>query len=526
MQRRWSVVRLALLVALALVLPPPPAGSAETCQIAAPPPSFDPHLKWSWTGSTVEPDYRQVIATPIVVNLNDDDGDGKVTTKDIPDVVFLTTNRLDGGLCSGDTARLRAVSGKDGSTVFDVTDRLVHACVAPAVGDLDGDGIPEIVVATGSGFAIYGHDGAFKALTDPVGDVSTVGAPSIADIDHDGHPEIIVGGTVLDHDGHVRFSHPDFGNSGLGAISVAVDLDLSGDLEIVTGFRAFKSDGSPFYTTPGLGNVGGYPAVGNFDDDPNPEVVVVHDGQVTLLEHDGTVKWGPVALPGGGRGGPPTVADFDGDGKPEIGVAGASRYVVFETDGTVKWQSPTQDGSSNITGSSVFDFEQDGSAEVLYNDELKFRIYRGSDGMVLFDTPNTSCTATENPVVVDVDNDGHADIVVAFNEICGFGNAGSGIKVFSDLNNTWVRTRRIWNEHAYHVTNVNEDGSIPKNEAANWLTAGLNNFRLNAFVPGEGNALDAPDLVVTLSDDQRACPQGNVVTAHVKNAGAAGVAAG
>ena len=50
---------------------------------------------------------------------------------------------------------------------------------------------------------------------------------------------------------------------------------------------------------------------------------------------------------------------------------------------------------------------------------------------------------------------------------------------------------RIWNQHAYAVTNVNDDGTIPKTStwAANWTTTGLNNFRQN--VPGtpDGNAI-------------------------------------
>ena len=51
--------------------------------------------------------------------------------------------------------------------------------------------------------------------------------------------------------------------------------------------------------------------------------------------------------------------------------------------------------------------------------------------------------------------------------------------------NKWTRTRRIWNQHSYHITNVNEDGSIPRVEQPHWLVPGLNSFRTNAFVPGE-----------------------------------------
>ena len=62
--------------------------------------------------------------------------------------------------------------------------------------------------------------------------------------------------------------------------------------------------------------------------------------------------------------------------------------------------------SSSATGSSVFDFEADGAAEVVYNDECFLRAYEGATGRVLFQVPNSSRTATEYPVIVDVDTDG------------------------------------------------------------------------------------------------------------------------
>src|SRR6185312_15007558 len=45
-----------------------------------------------------------------------------------------------------------------------------------------------------------------------------------------------------------------------------------------------------------------------------------------------------------------------------------------------------------------------------------------------------------------------------------------GIRVYKDAQNRWVRSRMIWNQHAYAVTNVNEDGTIPKTSqwASNW----------------------------------------------------------
>ncbi len=49
----------------------------------------------------------------------------------------------------------------------------------------------------------------------------------------------------------------------------------------------------------------------------------------------------------------------------------------------------------------------------------------------------------------------------------------------------------MWNQHAYHVTNVEEDGSIPTREPRNWETPGLNNFRQNKQPDSELAAVDA-----------------------------------
>src|SRR5437763_15189399 len=82
------------------------------------------------------------------------------------------------------------------------------------------------------------------------------------------------------------------------------------------------------------------------------------------------------------------------------------------TDPGVLWQKQTHDQSSGGTGSSVFDFNGDGKAEVVYRDECWLRVMNGPDGKTVFAQSITSGTALEMPVVADVDNDGHADLIV------------------------------------------------------------------------------------------------------------------
>lgn len=354
-----------------------------------------------------------------------------------------------------------------------------------AVGDIDLDGLPEIIALHESRTQLvaFENDGRFKWLSDPIWGDTYLGSASIADLDQDGVPEIVVGGTVFNADGTLRWRGDAVGGLGRGAnswgtLSAVADLDLDGSPEVVAGKSAYRADGSLYWNadTPD-----GLVAVGNFDDDGFPEIVVVQSG-VYLLEHDGTKKWGPIAIPGGGLGGPPTIADLDGDGLPEIGVAGATRYVVYEHDGTVKWQATVQDGSSHSTGSSVYDFDGDGAAEVVYGDERFLWIFRGSDGAVLYQVAKPSGTTFELPVVADVDGDGSAEIVAAANNYSFAGR--TGVLVVGGTYG-WRATRPIWNQHAYHVTNVNTDATIPRVERNSWQVPGLNHYRLNDFSPDD-----------------------------------------
>lgn len=250
--------------------------------------------------------------------------------------------------------------------------------------------------------------------------------------------------------------------------------------------------------------------------------MLVSWGKVWLLEHDGRLKWGPVRLPPGtssrNYGGPPTVADLDGDGEPEIGVAGGRFYTVLDTDGTVKWSKPNRDSSSHQTGSSVFDFEGDGSYEVIYSDEHVLRIFRGSDGAVLWETPSTSGTLLELPVIADVDGDGNAEIVMVSNDYWDRDVPETrGIQVYGDAADRWVPTRQIWNQHAYHVTNVLADGRIPAVQRPSWLEH--NTYRTN--LPEGGRIFVAPDMTASrIVVDTTEWPDTVTLRARIGNGGA------
>jgi RHS repeat-associated protein len=450
--------------------------SLADCESRPPTGSFNPVLEWEWTQSPINPLSDQVMCAPVVANLNDDNGDGEINKDDIPDIIFNTfeTNQYN------QNGTLRAISGDGSGELFSVTDYETVPGCNPSVGDIDNDGLVEIIVFGSSPLRIlaFENDGSYKWGTDsntPIYDAAT-STINIVDIDHNGDPEIIIQNIVLNNEGTTKW----IGSQGRTGNAVPADINLDGQTEIIVGNTLYTSDGEVIWHNESIDRA--FVAVANFDYDPYPEIVLVSQGNVYLLEHTGNITWGPIDLPPSRRskdhGGPPTIADFDNDGKPEIGIAGGYKYVVFESNGTLKWTSPTEDLSSNKTGSSVFDFEGDGSAEVVYSDERYLRIYRGTDGTILFQTYIGSGTLMELPIIVDVDNDNNAEIVVASNTYSTGGT--TGIQVFGDLNDNWVNTRKIWNQHSYHITNVNDDGTIPQYEDNNWET--YNNFRQNQML--------------------------------------------
>ena len=366
-----------------------------------------------------------------------------------------------------------------------------------------------------------------------LGPVSTV-----ADLDGDGLQEVIAGNTVYNYDGSERWTYAyTTTNSSCGGsldcdgYNAVGNFDADDELEVVIirlgELFILNHDGSPVagiplpiripgaparVTEPTYSPAAYAPSVPLYDEDGDllPPERILCGGALDLLAYDalGNLVMSEgnqvvVHTAGANESGPPTIADFDGDGFAEVGTASSTGYVVFDFQCTgeplpaecerewVRWMVENEDCSSRATGSSVFDFEGDGSAEVIYADETSFRIFNGSDGTILYeDTTHSSNTRLAMPIVVDVDNDGKSEVLVPEPNISP---DHGGIEVWEDSDNNWVRTRRIWNQHAYSVTNVTEDGQIPRAPKSNWTHSRLNSFRQNVQ---PGGLFDAPDFVV------------------------------
>jgi hypothetical protein len=589
-----------------------PGGQSDPmCTRTTTPGVFFPGVQCEWLGPPAGdpyPDHKNVLSTPMVVDF----GGAADPELSRPSIVFVSYNFTDGGAqsCEGTDPSyfgvIRVIDGRTCEQQASIAMPTIIASSSVALGDLTGDGRPEIVAArTGGGLAAWTADGMggyqllWQTTSNFAAGACDWSGPQIHDLDDDGIPEVVFYGAVYDAMGNTLDEHLGLLPYNNGIIPIVADVDRDGIPELVTGDQLYSWDAATKQWAPkraigargqiAVADLGTYPMDPTMDDrthtDGYAEIVSISAGTAYVYNLYGRLLFSSI-LPGGGTGGPPTIADFDGDGRAEFASAGGSDYTVFDLDclgtaGTpatcasgrtdgILWSDPSQDLSSNVTGSSVFDFEGDGAAEAVYGDECFTRVYNGTTGEVKYSRYRTSCTWYENPIVADVDADYNAELVVTSNtncavscpavdpifdgvkcfdqadcpssttcgreapgdalgrcrctmdsdcggdgfvcldpiagpsaagKVCRASNPGPatafGVRVLADTLDRWVNTRRVWNQHAYSVTNVDEGGNIPKtsNWARNWDVPGLNNFRQNAPGDGVGAAL-SPDLTV------------------------------
>jgi hypothetical protein len=417
---------------------------------------INPRLKFHWAGRVMMP--------PVVARIHDTNGDGRIDSQDVPRIIFASYGEVGGGYFG--PATLYAIDGETGATVLRVPPSVfggVHSQTGIAIGDIDGDGIPEIVAArVGGGVVALSNTGEVKWLTN----AEPTPNPSIADLDGDGNPEVLAGGTVLDGRTGQQISRL----AACSPNSYALRLSPQDAQQVmVCGDTIGRRDGSVVWST----NYQTFqPMVpGNFNDDPDTEFVRVQSSNVSLLSQSGGLIWGPVFLGTPGLGGAPLVADLDGDGYPEIGISSGGSFTVLRRDGSVLWSRPTYDGSAE-TGATAFDFGGNGRMTVVYRDERTLWFFDGPTGDVVYQTDSFSLTGSEYPVIADTQGDGKARIVVPADV-----GSLSGIAVYEDDGAGWARTRALWNQFYYSVDNINDDLSVPRLPAVS--TRSHNTFMLN-----------------------------------------------
>ena len=466
---------------------PPPATQSCTvtensldgsvCNTKAPPDSFQAEVQWTWFDAEAPHSW----VNPLVANLTDDNGDGKINLCDTPDVVvisFLALSDTSGPI----GATLTVLDGATGDVHFQLPEINIHNACEPALGDIDNDGLPEIVTCTkggppGTSLIVLEHDGSEKWVSDVLTGYNPGLAVALADADQDGDVEIGWGNHILDHEGNILFSPSNL--LAPHAASAFADLDDDGNQEFILGNIAYQQNGSTYYTTE---LPPGFPQIADFDGDQRPEVLVTTSHGINYLEHDGTVAYDSLRPTGDPPGGltwvrPATIHDFDGDGTPEYALSSQNHYTAYHWDGKIMWSALIND-FTGIAGGTAFDFLGDGTAEAMYADEHSLFAF-DDEGLSLVEVPRRSLTIIEYPIVADIDNDGSAEILVVSN-FSDEDDPQPTVTAIRDADDRWIQARRIWNQHTYHVTNVREDGTIPQFEEPHWKL--LNSYRTNAQI--------------------------------------------
>lgn len=220
-----------------------------------------------------------------------------------------------------------------------------------AVGDLDGNGVPDIVAGFPDGTVqAWRSDNGQRWLDFYTGPGAVHASPTLVDYDGDGRLDVLTGNTagdvvVFSWDKRVLFSKragDGVHAPGVFSTPVAVDLDRNGRLDIVVtswdhNIHAYRQDGSELPGWPVFLQDTSWssPAVADLDGDGWQEIVFGYDcdgapgqscypnpgGYLGALRHDGRNQPGfPRYIAGQVIWSSPAIADLDGDGSLDIVV--------------------------------------------------------------------------------------------------------------------------------------------------------------------------------------------------------------
>jgi hypothetical protein len=311
------------------------------------------------------------------------------------------------------------------------------AVTSPAIGDIDGDGKPEIVIgALDNRIHVLKADGTELAnWTSRLDwgywvDDSVWSSPAVFDGDGDGKDEIYVGvaassGGSIDHAGGVLLA--------LGYDNGAPDIRWSA----YTGEVVNSS-----------------PAIGDIDGDGRPEVVVGtgydyanNDSRAVFAFHadDGSVVPGWPQYTNGATFSSPALGDLNGDGIPEVVIGtwpqpgagtGDGKVYAFKGDGSVLWavdphqyvpQIKAWEGGGGIVGSPVLaDVNGDGVTDVVVSNPWGTFTMNGRDGSRIWAPIRKGMTDENSPAVGKF---GNAWRII----LAGVTGAGSGAVVAVNL---------------------------------------------------------------------------------------------
>jgi uncharacterized repeat protein (TIGR01451 family) len=349
-----------------------------------------------------------------------------------------------------------------------------------AIADLNKDGDPDLAVVN-SGFPSSvsvllgdGHGGFGSATPYPT-DGAFSFSVAVGDLNGDGNPDVAVtninSGTVsaLLGDGNGGLGAPATFSTGtsfdLAPSTVAIgDMNGDGHTDLVVGNQ--NASTVAVLLGDGTGNFGAateFPIprpfspsslkIADFNHDGNADVVVGDSnfsGEIALLLGDGNGGFGPPTVYASGVNNVTSLAlgDLNGDGTPDVMIGAASPSVtVMLGDGAGGLYAPTSyplsgGFGSTIGGVAVADFNDDGNQDVLTpggNSDVSLWLGDGTGALgpsTLY--PGFVCCSSQSSLTAgDLNGDGLPDIAAADDNFDP--NTGSGT-VQVALNTTPVGT--------------------------------------------------------------------------------------
>ncbi len=439
--------------------------------VAKPIAPFAMESKWQWSSSEFLSESIQVISTPVVAQLNDDNNDNIIDSNDIADIIIVSFSGYDFS-----NGTLRALSGLDGKELwaYDNGGVAADARYSPAVADLDGDGLLEIVVSSrfDDFISVVDNNGLIKKKIEKASsNWDTIGAAAIADINNDGFPEFSLGDAVYNYDTGSSFT------SNWSPSSIFFDFNSDGAQEVLTSGLLYDNNNATLWSYLDEDQVW-FSAVADIDNDEKPEIILSipataalsNKSKVVALEDNGNVKW-EISNSANSGGGVQAISNFLDSGGLGIVFAGYKTIDMYNAEGELVWSVANDDEGSGKIGVSAYDFNGDGIDEVIVQEHLTVRVLNGRNGDVLSSINNSTGSLWEYPVVVDLEGDNNAEMVVVSNNFNSRWSINNGVTVYgaADSSKPWKNATRIWNQHSYHQTNISQDGQIPKVEKPSWL---------------------------------------------------------
>ena len=329
------------------------------------------------------------------------------------------------------------------------------------VGDLNGDGIPDVILDSGN-LAIYlgNANGTYTQAATPSIPGSADHPIIMADLNGDGIPDLAIpmyGSnqiSILLGNGDGTFAtaivasvpgsivsitqilSADFNGDGIADLAVIDSIGATVDILLGNGDGTFTNEAA----NPPVTGVPIFIAAGDFNGDGKADLAVGEGGgtvSVLLGKGDGTFT-AANSVNSGISASPIVVADFNGDGKLDLavaagGVAGVSESVTILTgngDGTFNSTSSGQNPASTaVTWIQVADFNRDGAPDVVLGDSNGSATVLLNDGSGLFNKSFSVVTGLTTPYylevgVGDLNGDGYPDIVTG-----GYYNSTMGLYI-------------------------------------------------------------------------------------------------